>query len=291
MEEGSLRCDANVSLRPVGQKGLGTKTEVKNMNSFRFLQRALEYEIARQQAELEAGGRIIQETRLWDESAGVTVSMRSKEEAHDYRYFPEPDLVPVVVDDTWLAQLRQNLPELPDAKKARFIKQYQLPAYDAAILTTSRDLADYYEACVRLHPEPKVVSNWIMGELLRELKNSNTEIAHCPIRPEGLAELLDLIKEGVISGKMAKSVFEEMYRTGASPQTIVKEKGLLQITDEQELLALIDQVLADNPAQVADYKGGKERLFGYLMGQVMRASKGKANPQLTHKLLKERLKQ
>ncbi len=290
MEEGSLRCDANVSVRRVGDTELGVKAEVKNMNSFRFLQRALEYEIERQVAELEAGGRIIQETRLWDEARGITLSMRSKEEAHDYRYFPEPDLVPVVVDEEWVERLRGDLPELPDEKHERFIKQYKLPAYDAGVLTTTRALAGYFEACARLHPEPKLVSNWIMGELLRELKNEGTDIKDCPVSPEALAQMLKLIKQGVISGKIAKQVFEEMYRTGTPPQDIVKAKGLEQITDQKQILAIIDQVIKDNPDSVATYREGKTKIIGFLIGQVMKQSRGKANPLVVKKLLENQLK-
>jgi aspartyl-tRNA(Asn)/glutamyl-tRNA(Gln) amidotransferase subunit B len=290
MEEGSLRCDANVSVRKVGDKELGVKTEVKNMNSFRFLQRALEYEIERQVAELEAGGRIVQETRLWDEGRGITISMRSKEEAHDYRYFPEPDLVPVVVNKEWVEQIRDSLPELPDEKRARFMEQYQLPAYDAGVLTSSRELADYFEECTKLYPEAKVVSNWIMGELLRELKGQGGDIRHCPVTPEHLARMLKLIQQGVISGKIAKQVFEEMYRTGTAPEDIVKAKGLEQITDQSQILAIVKQVIRDNPESVAAYRGGKTKTIGFLIGQVMKQSRGKANPQLVNSLLEKELK-
>ncbi len=290
MEEGSLRCDANVSIRRVGEKELGVKAEVKNMNSFRFLQRALEYEIERQVAELEAGGRIIQETRLWDEAKGITVSMRSKEEAHDYRYFPEPDLVPVMVEEGWVERLSKTLPELPDEKRTRFISQYQLPAYDAGVLTSSRELADYFENCAKLFAEYKMLSNWIMGELLRELKQQGVDIKRCPVNPENLANMLKLIQQGVISGKIAKQVFEEMYRTGATAQDIVKAKGLEQITDTQQILSIIDQVIQQNPDSVAAYKAGKTRIIGFLIGQVMQLSRGKANPQVLNKLLADRLK-
>lgn len=289
MEEGSLRCDANVSVRRVGDTALGVKAEVKNMNSFRFLQRALEYEIERQVAELESGGRVVQETRLWDEARGITISMRSKEEAHDYRYFPEPDLLPVVVDEEWVKRSKSNLPELSDEKKARFIKQYQLPAYDAGVLTTTRELADYFEACARLHPEPKQVSNWVMGDLLRELKNEGTDIKNCPVSPEALAQMLKLINQEVISGKIAKQVFEEMYRTGETPLDIVKAKGLEQITDQTQILDIIDQVIKENPDSVTAYRGGKTKTIGFLIGQVMKKSRGKANPQLVNKLLADRL--
>ncbi len=290
MEEGSLRCDANVSVRRVGEKELGVKAEVKNMNSFRFLQRALEYEIERQIAELAAGGRIIQETRLWDEAKGVTVSMRSKEEAHDYRYFPEPDLVPVRVQTEWIEQIREKLPELPDEKRSRFITKYQLSAYDAGILTSSRELADYFEQCAKLFSEYKLLSNWIMGELLRELKQQNADIIDCPVSPEKMAGMLKLIKQDVISGTTAKQVFEEMYRTGKNATDIVRAQGLEQITDSQQILDIIDQVIKDNPDSVATYKAGKTKIIGFLIGQIMKLSRGKANPQLVNQLLTDKLK-
>jgi len=291
MEEGSLRCDANISLRPVGQEELGVKTELKNMNSFRFLQRALEYEIERQKAELTAGREIVQETRLWDESGGVTVTMRTKEEAHDYRYFPEPDLVPVVTNKEWLEELRQKLPELPDEKRERFMREYGLPAYDAELLTGTRELADYYEECVRLFPQPKMVSNWIMSELLRELNSQGGIIQECPVSPKMLAQLLEQIDKGIISGKIGKEVFVEMYRTRKDALSIIQEKGLVQITDEGEIKALIRQVLEQNPSQLAQYRAGKQKLFSYFIGQIMKLSQGKVNPQLANRYLKEILDQ
>jgi len=289
MEEGSLRCDANISVRPKGTDRFGTKTEIKNMNSFKHVQRALEYEINRQIAILEEGGEVVQETRLWDAEQGVTLSMRGKEEVHDYRYFPEPDLVPVMIDEEWIESIRKDLPELADEKKARFIEEYQLPEYDAGILTTSKALANYFETCVRHFPQPKTVSNWIMGELLRKLNETNLEADQCPLKPEDLAELLSIIEKGTISAKMGKEVFEEMYQTGKRASQIVEEKGLRQISDEGELSPLIDQVLAQHTKEVEDYKSGKEKIFGFLVGQVMRATKGKANPQLVNKLLREKL--
>ncbi len=289
MEEGSLRCDGNISLKRPEDKKLGVKAEVKNMNSFRFLQKALEYEVKRQTADLEAGERIVQETRLWDAARGVTLSMRSKEEAHDYRYFPEPDLVPLELDAAWIEELRKKLPELPDAKRLRFIKDYDLPAYDARLLTSSRPLADYYEQCVKLFAEPKQVSNWLMGDLLYHLKNDNRSIGECPVKPAHLARLLDLIKKKVISGKIAKAVFEEMYATGKEPEVIVKEKGLQQVADEGAIEKLVAEALANNPQSVADYKAGKQQALGFLVGQVMKASRGKANPQMVNKLLREKL--
>ncbi len=289
MEEGSLRCDANVSIRPVGSDKFGTKTEIKNMNSFRALQRALEYEIQRQREVLESGGRIVQETRSWDEAKGITVSMRSKEQAHDYRYFPEPDLVPLVIEREWVEEIRRSLPELPDARKERLIRDYGLPPYDAGVITSSRDLADFFDRTVALHPDAKTVSNWVMGELLRLLNAGNLDITRSLIKPAGLAELLRLMDQGTISGKMAKVIFEEMFSTGKDPGTIVREQGLVQISDEGELAAVVDRVLAGNPGVVEDFRAGKERALGFLVGQVMKETKGKANPGLVNKLLKERL--
>jgi len=289
MEEGSLRCDANVSLRPIGQKEFGIKAEIKNMNSFRNLQKALEFEINRQKEILEEGGIIEQETRLWDPNREVTSSMRSKEEAHDYRYFPCPDLVPLEIDNDWISQIRKILPELPSDKRERFVKVYGIPSYDAQVLTSSRALADYYEACVRLYPDAKKVSNWIMGDLLRELKGDDKEIEKCPVTPKHLAGMLKLLDDGVISGKIAKTVFEEMYRTGKEASEIVKEKGLVQVTDSVEIEKIVDKVIEANPKQVQDIRNGKEKVMGYLVGQVMKESKGKANPQMVNEILKKKL--
>ncbi len=290
MEEGNFRCDANVSVRPKGQKEFGTRTELKNMNSFRFVEKALEYEIKRQIEVLENGGEVIQETRLWDTSQGITVSMRGKEEAHDYRYFPDPDLVPIRIEEPWVEEIRTSLPELPDEKKERFTKDYGIPDYDAEILTSTRAIADYYEKCVQLFPEAKTVSNWIMGDLLRELKRDEKEINQCPVTPGHLAEMLSMIKAGTISGKIAKDVFEEMYRTGEKPGKIVLEKGLVQILDREEIEKAIDKAMESNPKQVEDYRKGKERLFGFFVGEVMKQTRGKANPQLVNELLKKKLK-
>jgi aspartyl-tRNA(Asn)/glutamyl-tRNA(Gln) amidotransferase subunit B len=289
MEEGSMRCDANVSLRPVGSDTLGVKAELKNMNSFRNVQRALEFEIRRQRALLERGEPIIQETRLWDAGRNVTLSMRGKEEAHDYRYFPDPDLAPVVVDDEWIESVRSALPELPDAKRERFMSEYGLPAYDAQVLTSSKALADYFEAVAKEVNQPKVVSNWIMSELLRELKRDEREIEACPIPPENLAELLRLISTNVISGKIAKTVFDEMYASGKKPKDIVAEKGLTQVTDEGAIESVIDAVLAESTAEVEQYRKGKDKLFGFFVGQVMKKTKGKANPSLVNDLLRRKL--
>ena len=289
MEEGSFRCDANISLRPKGQKTLGVKTELKNMNSFRNVQRALDYEIRRQTALLDQGERILQETRLWDAARGVTSSMRGKEEAHDYRYFPDPDLVPIVVDPEWIAAIKAGLPELPDTKKERFIREYGIPEYDAEVLISSKPLANYYEACLQVYAKPKIVSNWIMSELLRELKRDEREIEEGPVPAQNLAEMLKLIDEGLISGKIAKSVFEEMYRTGKKAEEVVKEKGWVQVTDTSAIEKSIEEILAKNPKEVEEYKKGKEKLFGFFVGQVMKATQGKANPQLVNELLKKNL--
>ncbi|MCZ6659971.1 MAG: Asp-tRNA(Asn)/Glu-tRNA(Gln) amidotransferase subunit GatB [bacterium] len=286
MEEGSFRCDANVSIRPVGSKELGTKAELKNMNSFRHVKHALEYEVARQQEALEAGEAIVQETRLWDPSKSITISMRSKEEAQDYRYFPEPDLVPLVVDEAWLEEVRSTLPELPDAKRARFEDVYGLPAYDAGVLTATRALADYYEAAVEAFADdPKMVSNWVMSELLGLLNRDGREITESPVDPGGLAGLLRLMADGTISGKIAKEVFEEMYATGRDAEAIVEERGLEQISDAGELEALVVQVLSENPDAVERYRSGKTQIVGFLVGQVMKATKGQANPKIVNELL------
>jgi aspartyl-tRNA(Asn)/glutamyl-tRNA(Gln) amidotransferase subunit B len=289
MEEGSFRCDANVSLRPKGTEPFGTRAELKNMNSFRNVQRAIEYEIKRQSYVLEGGGEVIQETRLWDDTAGVTHSMRSKEEAHDYRYFPDPDLVPVVLDAAWIDAVQKTLPELPLEKRERFVRSYRLSAYDAGVLTASRALADYYEAVVKLSGQPKIAANWVMGDVLRFLNEDKKDIRECPIAPKSLAAMINLIQEGTISGKMAKEVSEEMYRSGASPGTIIKEKGLVQITDEIALAKTIVEILDQNPAQLAQYRAGKDKLFGFFVGQAMKATQGKANPQLINDLLKRML--
>jgi aspartyl-tRNA(Asn)/glutamyl-tRNA(Gln) amidotransferase subunit B len=290
MEKGTFRCDANVSVRPKGQKEFGTRTELKNMNSFRHVEKALEYEIKRQIAMLEEGDEVVQETRLWDVDQGITVSMRGKEEAHDYRYFPDPDLVPLRVDEKWIEEIRKSLPELPDEKKGRFIQQYQIPEYDAEILTSTKAMAAYYEECVRLFPEPKTIGNWMMGELLRELKHDEREIDQCPVTPQHLAEMLLMMKEGTISGKIAKDVFEEMYRTGERPEKIVRDKGWVQILDEGEIEKAIEKAMEGNPKQVEDYRKGKEKLFGFFVGEVMKQTKGKANPKLVNELLKKKLK-
>jgi aspartyl-tRNA(Asn)/glutamyl-tRNA(Gln) amidotransferase subunit B len=290
MEEGSLRCDANISLRPRGSTEYGVKVEIKNMNSFKNVQHALEFEARRQAKALASGERIVQETRLWEADKGYTLSMRSKEYAHDYRYFPEPDLVPLRVEQRWVDQLRTTLPELPAARQQRFVSQYGLPVYDAGLLTQSRALADYYEAVVREYPKPKVASNWVMSELLRELPGDDeAAIANCPIPPRNLGRLLALIEDGTISGKIAKDVFEKMYRSGEDAGTIVRREGLVQVADTGALEAVVDQVLAANPEAVLDWKKGKKQSLGFLVGQVMKATQGKANPALANQLLLERL--
>ncbi len=289
MEEGSLRCDANISIRPKGDKELGTRTEIKNMNSFRFLQKALEFEIDRQIKVLEDGGKVIQETRLYDSTKNVTISMRSKEEAHDYRYFPEPDLTPVMVDKEWIEEVRQSLPELPDAKESRFQDQYELPLYDAEVLTASRDVADYFEAAARECDDYKAISNWVMGDVLRIMKERSILAAQCPVKPQALAKMVGLIGSGVISGKIAKTVFEEMAESGKDPKTIVEEKGLTQISDTGAIEAEIDKIIESNPKQVEQYKGGKTKVIGFFVGNVMKATRGKANPEIVNKILKEKL--
>jgi len=290
MEKGTFRCDANVSVRPKGQKEFGTRTELKNMNSFRHVEKALEYEIQRQMELLKEGEPIIQETRLFDADQGVTLSMRGKEEAHDYRYFPDPDLVPLRIDERWIEEIRQSLPELPDQKKERFIRDYKIPEYDAEILTSTKAMANYFEECVRLFPQPKTVSNWMMGELLRELKRDDREVDQCPVTSKHLAEMLHMVKDGTISGKIAKEVFETMYRTGAQPAKIVYERGWIQIHDSGEIESAIEKVLQANLKLVEDYRNGKEKVFDFLVGEVMKATKGKANPKMVNELLRKKLK-
>jgi aspartyl-tRNA(Asn)/glutamyl-tRNA(Gln) amidotransferase subunit B len=290
MEEGSFRCDANVSVRPKGDETLGTRAELKNLNSFRSIEKALEYEIERQADLIGKGGTVVQETRLFNVDDGNTYSMRGKEEAHDYRYFPEPDLVPLIIDEAWVEDVRKELPELPMQKMERFMNQYGLPRYDVEILTGDRDLAAYFEETVGLFPEAKTVSNWIMGELLRELKNKNASPAESPLRPAHLAELLALIRDDVISGKIGKEIFPEIYQRGVMPKILIEEKGLLQISDSVALKATIDSVVTRFPKEVEEYRGGKEKLLGFFVGQVMKETKGKANPKLLNQLLIERLK-
>lgn len=289
MEQGSLRCEPNVSLRPAGQQAFGTKVELKNINSFKFVKDAIEYEIKRQTKVLSEGGTVHQETRLWDVDKGVTATMRSKEEAHDYRYFPEPDLVPLAISEEWIEELRKALPELPAARRQRFVRGYGLPEYDAGVLTSSKSLADYFEACVKLFNQPKTVSNWVMGELLRELNNSGTDAVRSPVSPERLVSLLRLVENGAISLKVAREIFPELYASGKDPAQLVQEKGLTQVSDEAALEKIIDEVMAKNQDQVAQYRSGKEQVLGFFVGQVMRASGGKANPGKVNELLKKKL--
>jgi len=289
MQEGSLRCDANISIRPVGQKEFGVKTEIKNMNSMKSLQRALEYEEERHKKILSEGGTIVQETRRWDESKGITVSMRTKEQAHDYRYFPEPDLVPIVLDEAWIEDLRKALPELPDDKKKRFVEEYGIPDYDASVLTLTKDLSSFFEACAKGHKNPKAISNWVMGEVLRIIKEKELDIKDINIKPEGLRKLVDLVDEAVLSSTGAKQVFEEMFKTGKDPETLVDQLGLRQISDEGAMVELVKQVLSENQKSVEDYKKGKTNALGYLVGQCMKASKGKGNPQIINKILRDML--
>jgi aspartyl-tRNA(Asn)/glutamyl-tRNA(Gln) amidotransferase subunit B len=289
MEKGNFRCDANVSIRPVGAKEFGTRAEIKNVNSFKFVQKAIEYEIKRQAQILDEGGRVIQETRLFDSNKGVTFSMRSKEEAHDYRYFPEPDLVPIKISVETIEEIRKSIPELPDAKRERFARDYGLPEYDADMLTQSRAMANYFEEATRLSNQPKTVSNWIMGELMRLLNADGKEIDDSPIKPDRLAGLIKMIDNGVISIKIAKTVFEEMYKNGKDAETVVQEQGLVQVSDTGAIETIIDEVIKANPGQHAEYKAGKDKLFGFFVGQVMKASKGKANPDVVNELLKKKL--
>jgi aspartyl-tRNA(Asn)/glutamyl-tRNA(Gln) amidotransferase subunit B len=289
MEEGSLRCDANVSIRPRGTEQLGTRAEIKNLNSFRNVARAIEHEIVRQAAVIGAGGEVVQETRLWNADRGETVSMRSKEEAHDYRYFPEPDLPPLVVSQAWIDEVRASLPELPAQRRARFVASYGIPEYDAAVLTLSPGVADYFEAVAREAGQPKAASNFVMNEVLRKLKDDDQDLSRCPVSPASLGELLRLIEAGTISGKIAKDVFEKMWESRESPRVIVEREGLVQVSDEGPILAAISEVLAASPEQVATFRKGKTSTLGWFVGQVMRRTGGKANPQVVNELLKKAL--
>jgi aspartyl-tRNA(Asn)/glutamyl-tRNA(Gln) amidotransferase subunit B len=293
MEEGSFRCDANVSVRPRGAAALGVKVEIKNMNSFRAVERALAYELRRQARALAEGEALVQETRLWDAEREETRAMRSKELAHDYRYFPDPDLPPLVVSDELIEAARRRLPELPDARRARLVRDHALPPYDAEVLTARRDVADYFEAVVRAHPNAKAASNWVMGEILRLVRERKLDdalvITDWPVAPARLGALLALVDDGTISGKIAKTVFEEMVASGAAPDAIVAARGLTQVSDEGAILAAVERVLAAHADKVAEYRAGKEKLLGFFVGQVMKATGGKANPALVNRLLGERL--
>jgi aspartyl-tRNA(Asn)/glutamyl-tRNA(Gln) amidotransferase subunit B len=289
MEEGSLRCDANVSIRPKGRDAFGTRTEVKNLNSFRNLEKAIHYEILRQKESLSEGTAIVQETRLWDPDRGMTLSMRGKEEAHDYRYFPDPDLLPVVVSDAWIAAVKAGICELPDEMRERFVRDYGLPAYDAEILTSSRELAVFFESCLEAFPKPKPVSNWVMGNLLGLLNAAGKSIRESPVSPRSLGELLALVETGAISGKIAKEVLEEMARTGASPGAVIEQKGIVQVSDAATIARLVEGVLARSPKEVSAYREGKTKLFGFFVGQVMQETRGKANPKVVNDILREKL--
>ncbi len=293
MEEGSFRCDANISVRPAGSSEFGTKVEIKNLNSFKAVEKALASEIERQIDTLSEGGRLTQETRLWDADREVTRSMRSKEFAHDYRYFPDPDLLPLVIDEKWIAEISAALPELPHARGQRFIAEYGLPPYDAALLTSRKDVADYFEAAVKIHSNPKAISNWVMGDLFRVIKEKKLDealsIAEWPVSAQHLAAMVKMIDEGKISGKIAKVLFPEMLATGAAPEAIVRAKGLEQVSDTGSIESAIDRILAANSKLVSDYRAGNEKIFGFLVGQVMKATQGKASPQIVNELLKKKL--
>lgn len=289
LEEGSLRCDCNVSVRKAGVEKLGTKVEIKNINSFRFVEKAIEFEIDRQIDALERGEKIVQETRLWDPDKSRTFSMRTKENAQDYRYFPDPDLLPVIVTSQMIEKYRSELPELPIARAQRFMSAHGLPEYDALVLTAEKELADYFEATARVAGNSKAASNWVMTEVLRELNQAEKHISQCPIQPEKLGQMIGLIESGTISGKIAKQVFIEMWQTGKDPNVIIKEKNLVQISDAGAIEKIIDEVLGANASQVADYRGGRTKLFGFFVGAVMKASKGQANPDMVNKILTEKL--
>ena len=289
MEEGSLRCDANVSIRRKGDPNLGVKTEVKNMNSFRNVERALIYEINRQMQIVESGGTIVQETLLWDANANAARSMRSKEEAHDYRYFPDPDLTPLIVSDEWIADIKAGLPELPNAKKQRFVNDYGLPEYDAALIADSKSLADFYEAIVADCPDYKLASNWVMTEIIRVLNEQKISIENYPIPAKNIAELLNLIQNDSISLKIAKTVYEFMLESGKTAPAIIDEKGLSQISDSSKIEPIIDEIIEKNPKQVEEYRGGKDKVIGFFVGLVMKETRGKANPAVVNQLLKEKL--
>ena len=290
MQEGSFRCDANISLRPRGQEKLGTRTELKNMNSFRNVQRALEYEERRQRDLLLDGGSVIQQTLLWDPDRNQTNAMRSKEEAHDYRYFPDPDLIPVEISEEWIAATRKDQPELPEERRQRFITELELPVDDATILTGDRDLADFFEAALAEYANARKLANWLISELIRELnKGEEQSLKNCPVTPAALAKLLAMVEQGTISGKIAKTVFTEMMASGKDPETVVKEQNLVQMSDEGDLLRIVAEILAANPEQVAQYRAGKTKVMGFLVGQLMQQTKGRANPQLANQLISKAL--
>jgi len=295
MEEGSLRCDANVSVRPEGQEKYGTRVEIKNINSFRFVQRAIDFEIQRQIQTIEAGEAVVQETRLWNPDKMVTVSMRSKEEANDYRYFPEPDLKPLTVQESWISEIKSTMPELPEARKIRYMETYKLPEYDAGVITADKDIANYFEKALSIYStndaaKIKKMSNLLMSEVLRLVNEQDITIDKIKITPEHFAEVLKLIDAGTISGKIAKEIFDDMAQTGESPKTIVEKKGLSQISNTDEIRSVLQKIIQANPSQHSEYKGGKEKLFGYFVGLAMKETKGKANPAMVNEILKEELK-
>jgi aspartyl-tRNA(Asn)/glutamyl-tRNA(Gln) amidotransferase subunit B len=293
MNEGSMRCDANVSLRKRGTEELGTRTETKNMNSFRAVERAIAYEIERQAELLNNGERIVQETRLWDADRGVTRSMRSKEDAHDYRYFPEPDLHPLIIDEASIEAVRASLPELPDARRERFVSSHGITPYDAEVLTSAKDLADYYEAAVAVHDNAKSIANWVTNDIIRvaneRAEQSEPDFRDLPVAPDSLGKLVALIDDGTISGKIAKTVFDKMVESGDSPAAIVEKKGLVQESDEGKLGEIIDAIMAGNQDKVEQFRGGKDKVLGFFVGQVMKQTGGKANPQVVNKLLRSKL--
>ncbi|AVQ98153.1 aspartyl/glutamyl-tRNA amidotransferase subunit B [Oceanobacillus iheyensis] len=289
MEEGSLRCDANISLRPIGQEQFGTKAELKNLNSFSYVQKGLEFEEKRQEKELLTGGEILQETRRYDEKTKETILMRVKEGSDDYRYFPEPDLVPLYIDEAWKERIRNEIPELPDARKARYIAQLGLSEYDASVLTSSKQMADFFEEAVNSGADMKQVSNWLMGEVSAYMNKHYKELDDLAITPEALAKMINLIEDGTISSKIAKKVFAELVENGGDPEQVVKDKGLVQISDEGQLREIISNVLADNEQSIIDYKNGKDKAVKFLVGQVMKATKGQANPPMVNKILQEEL--
>ncbi|WP_320169064.1 Asp-tRNA(Asn)/Glu-tRNA(Gln) amidotransferase subunit GatB [Maridesulfovibrio sp.] len=289
LEEGSFRCDANISVRPVGQEEFGTRAELKNINSFRNIHKAIRYEVARQIDLIEDGEKVIQETRLFDADKGTTHSMRGKEEAHDYRYYPDPDLVPLVIEEDWLAQWEASLPELPAGRMARFIEEMGLSSDDADLISSEKDVADYFEAVLEFHNDPKKVVNWIKGDFLRELNQSGKGAADCVFKPEMMAKLIKLVDKDVISIKIGKDIFGDIFANGLDPEKYVKDKGLVQISDSSSLEAVVDKVLADNPDEVEAFKGGKKKLMSFFMGQIMRETKGKANPGMVSKMIAEKL--
>ncbi len=289
MEQGSLRCDVNLSLRPAGQKEFGTRAEIKNLNSFRAVERVIKYEIDRQTDILESGGKVVQETRTWDDGKGMTFSLRSKEDSDEYRYFPDPDLTPIIVTDAYIEELRASLPELPQVKRARMIEEDGLPEYDAGVITASKALADFYDGVRAHYDDAKKISNWIMVELLAKVNAEGMELEAVKIQPEQMAALLKLVDSGDISGKIAKKVFAEMFATGKDPADIIKEQGLVQISDEGALKEMVSHVVEANPKSVEDYKAGKTKAMGFLVGQIMKQSRGQANPAVINKLLAEKL--